>query len=334
MQILKQHKRLVLLVALLVTGLIISLFIVQRVSLPSSKPSPTPTPSMPLPTLTAMPSSTSPTSTSSSPSQPTPSQIQMPPPPMTPAPTLSGGLYPGEVTHYQNYSLTPVSAFEEDIAQHPDVAIMGTQYVNEATYHLEITGLVKTQMNYTYADVVNNFPLYQQVSTLLCVEGWSVTMLWQGASVTDLIQKAGVSPAATVAIFYGADGYTSALPLSYIAQNNIILAYKINNVTLPADTGFPLALVASNQYGYKWVKWVTEIEVSNDTGYLGYWESRGYPNNATVSSSDGSLSNPYTIAEIVGFSAVAIVVAVACYLILAKVRKKYSIREENEQISA
>jgi DMSO/TMAO reductase YedYZ molybdopterin-dependent catalytic subunit len=257
----------------------------------------------------------------------------MVPPPTTPTPIEVEGLLPGEVTHYQNYSLTPISAFEEDIAQHPDVAIMGTQYLNEATYRLEITGLVKTPLNYTYDDVVNNFPSYQQVSTLLCVEGWSVTTLWEGASVTDLIQSAGVSPSATVAIFYGSDGYTSALPLSYIAQNNIILAYKINNVTLPPATGFPLALVATNQYGYKWVKWVTEIEVSNDTGYLGYWESRGYPNNATIGTSDGSLSNPYEIAEIIGFSAVAIVVAVACYIIMTKVRKTYSSREDNKQIS-
>jgi DMSO/TMAO reductase YedYZ molybdopterin-dependent catalytic subunit len=197
-----------------------------------------------------------------------------PPPPTVP--------YPGEVTQYQNYTLTPISTFIYDIAQHPDVAIDGTQNIDQATYHLTITGLVNESLDYTYDDVINDFNSTQQVATLLCVEGWSVTMLWEGVKIDDLLQEAGVSPNATVAIFHASDGYTTALPLDYISQNNLILAYKINNVTLPSATGFPFCLVAQNQYGYKWIKWITEIEVSNDTGYLGFWESRGYPNNATV----------------------------------------------------
>ena len=142
--------------------------------------------------------------------------------------------------------------------------------------------MVNNSLEYTYDDVVNNFTAYQQVATLLCVEGWSVTSLWEGVRVSDLIQSAGVNPNATVVIFYAPDGYTTALPLDYIAQNNIILAYKMNNVTLPAAAGFPFMLIAQNQYGYKWIKWVTELQVSDNTGYLGYWESQGYPNNATV----------------------------------------------------
>jgi len=200
-----------------------------------------------------------------------------------PGPIPPPSSYQGEITQYQGHNLTSINSFAGEIAQHPDVAIDGTQYLNQTTYRLSITGLVNHPMEYTYSDVINNFPAYQQVATLFCVEGWSVTMLWEGARVTDLIQEAGVSPNATVAIFHASDGYTSALPLDYIAQNNITLAYKMNNVTLTPFAGFPLALVAQNQYGYKWVKWVTEIEVSNNTGYLGYWESRGYPNFATVS---------------------------------------------------
>jgi DMSO/TMAO reductase YedYZ molybdopterin-dependent catalytic subunit len=61
-----------------------------------------------------------------------------------------------------------------------------------------------------------------------------------------------------------------------------MIAYKMNNVTLTPQTGWPFFLVAKNQYGYKWIEWLTEINVSNDSSYLGYWESRGYPNNAIV----------------------------------------------------
>jgi DMSO/TMAO reductase YedYZ molybdopterin-dependent catalytic subunit len=202
-----------------------------------------------------------------------------------PGPVPQPSSYPEEVTQYQGQNLTTISSFTQVIAAHPDVAIKGTQYVNQTAYRLAITGLVNNSLQYSYDEVINNFASYQQVATLPCVEGWSVTMLWGGVRISDLLQNSGVNPNATVAIFYASDGYTSALPLDYIAQNNIILAYKMNNVTLTPTAGFPLSLVVQSQYGYKWVKWVTEIEVSSNTGYLGYWESRGYPNNATVNDS-------------------------------------------------
>jgi len=237
-----------------------------------------------------------------------------------PSPQPTSSLYPGEVTQYQNQSLTPITAFLGDIDQHPDVAIDGTQYINQTSYRLTVTGLVNQTLEYTYEDVVNNFQSYQQVATLLCVEGWSVTVLWQGVLVNDLIKEAGVSPNATTIIFYASDGYSTELPLDYIVQNNLILAYKMNNVTLPAVAGFPFMLVAQNQYGYKWIKWVTSIDVSNDSSYLGYWESRGYPNNATTS---GNPNNPTLHVNNVLIAEVTVVIVVAViYITLMKTKTK------------
>jgi DMSO/TMAO reductase YedYZ molybdopterin-dependent catalytic subunit len=59
-----------------------------------------------------------------------------------------------------------------------------------------------------------------------------------------------------------------------------MMAYEMNGVTLPPERGFPFQLVAEDKWGYKWVKWITQIEVSEDEGYRGYWESRGYSNQA------------------------------------------------------
>ena len=99
-------------------------------------------------------------------------------------------------------------------------------------------------MVYTYEDVIGDFQSNQTVATLPCVEGWSVTMLWQGVPVNDLLQDAGASPNATTIIFSASDGYTTALPISYIVQNNLILAYKMNNVTLTPQVGWPFMLIA------------------------------------------------------------------------------------------
>jgi DMSO/TMAO reductase YedYZ molybdopterin-dependent catalytic subunit len=150
-------------------------------------------------------------------------------------------------------------------------------------------------------------------------------MLWQGIPIQDLLQEAGASPNATTLIFYASDGYTTELPISYVVQNNLILAYKVNNVTLPAAAGFPLTLVAQNQYGYKWIKWITRIDVSNDSSYLGYWESRGYPNNATVNGGDPSNSptlwDKIPVAEVIAASVVGIAITAIVYTTLRRWKK-------------
>jgi DMSO/TMAO reductase YedYZ molybdopterin-dependent catalytic subunit len=52
----------------------------------------------------------------------------------------------------------------------------------------------------------------------------------------------------------------------------------MNNITIPDERGFPFMLVAEDRWGYKWIKWVTGIRLSDDPSYHGYWESRGYSN--------------------------------------------------------
>ncbi len=307
MQVLKRHMRVVLIAVLLAVILLVSLFIILNAPKPSPAPTPSPTQTptaSPVPTTT----STTPTGTASPiPTIPTP----------TSTPTFS--LMPGEVTQYQGQSLTPVNGYIYEFLLHPDVAIEGTQYINQTTYRLNITGLVNKTLALSYDDVVNNFTAHQLVSSLLCVEGWSVNILWQGVQVSDLLQKAGANPNATTLIFSASDGYTTALPMDYIIRNNIILAYKINNVTLPASTGWPFTLVADNEYGYKWIMWVTEINVSNDSSYLGYWESRGYPNDATITGSSSNVT-PVLVKEILVSVAGIAVAAAAVYITFLKTK--------------
>ncbi|TRZ50143.1 hypothetical protein D4Q80_00830 [bacterium] len=56
----------------------------------------------------------------------------------------------------------------------------------------------------------------------------------------------------------------------------------MNKITLPPERGFPLQLVAESKWGYKWIKWITEIELSDDINYRGFWESREYSNDADL----------------------------------------------------
>jgi DMSO/TMAO reductase YedYZ molybdopterin-dependent catalytic subunit len=180
-----------------------------------------------------------------------------------------------EIKEYQGEKLSSIYDFREN-------SIKGPQHVDISKYKLTVTGLVDNPIEYTYDDVINNHQSYEKVVRLDCVEGWSVTILWQGVLVRDLLAEAKVKPEAKVVIFHAYDGYTTSMPIDYIVNNNILMAYKMNGVTLPPERGYPFELVAESKWGYKWEKWVTQIELSDNENYRGYWESRGYSNSADI----------------------------------------------------
>ncbi|MBD3355251.1 molybdopterin-dependent oxidoreductase [Candidatus Woesearchaeota archaeon] len=198
---------------------------------------------------------------------------------------LSGCTNPTDYEEIQELKEVEVNEYEgkklDSFERTGEVGIKGTQYIDIDEYKLEITGLVEEEKSLSYEEVLD-MQSYKKVVTLHCVEGWSDTLLWEGVLVKDLFSA---KEGANTVIFYAVDGYSTALPLDYIVENDIIMAYKINDMILPAGNGFPFQLVAEDKYGIKWIKWITKIELSDDEDYLGYWEKRGYSNTANVGES-------------------------------------------------
>jgi DMSO/TMAO reductase YedYZ molybdopterin-dependent catalytic subunit len=195
---------------------------------------------------------------------------------LLPAGCKSNAQYLGkdEITNYQGKPLSVPSLV-------PDVSIKGAPDIDMASYRLRVDGLVASPQSYTYDQVISK-PLFTKLVVLHCVEGWDATLLWEGVKISDLIQPADISPTCNTLIFHCADGYTTSLPLAYVEDNNILLAFKANGITLPKNLGYPFMVVAENKLGYKWAMWVTEIELSDNAQYQGYWEQRGYSNDASV----------------------------------------------------
>ena len=179
-----------------------------------------------------------------------------------------------EVRDYQGERLGSIMDFREN-------SIKGPQAVDMEIYRLEVTGLVDRPRSLTYEEVLA-LPSHSKVITLHCVEGWSVKVLWEGVMISDILAQAGLKMGGNTIIFHSYDGYTTSLPLAFIEDNDILLAYKMNGVVLPPERGFPFQVAAESKLGYKWAKWVTEIEVSDDPAYKGFWESRGYDNQADI----------------------------------------------------
>lgn len=180
-----------------------------------------------------------------------------------------------EATEYLGVKLTPIS-------QQGNNAIKGTQYIDRTTYRLVIDGLVDEPLSLSYDDLLV-LPQESRLTDLNCVERWYFTAKWSGPTLASIFERAKPKPGVTNVIFHTADagGYTS-LEYGYIIDKRTIIALRINDVTIPADRGFPFQVVAESKFGYKWAKWVTHIELTNDTTFRGYWEQRGYNNKADV----------------------------------------------------
>ena len=191
--------------------------------------------------------------------------------PTPPPPTDNGELPPVEIREYEGENLSSINHFREN-------SIKGPQYVDLEEYSLTIHGLVQKDVSFSYDDIVGGHPSYEKVVTLFCVEGWDVTLLWEGVLLSDLLNDAGVLPQANTVIFRSVDDYSTSLSLDYILDNNLLLAFKMNELTLPPERGYPFQLVAESKWGYKWIKWVNNIELSDDPEFRGFWESLGYSN--------------------------------------------------------
>jgi len=181
-----------------------------------------------------------------------------------------------EIKNFKGEKLGSANDFREN-------SIKGPQKVDRKTYRLSVDGLVTNSKKYSYDDIAAR-KHYQKVITLNCVEGWSVKALWEGPLVRDLIADSNPKSKANTVIFHAADGYTTSFPLAYIMdpKKNIIMADHINSIVLPTERGFPFELVAEDKWGYKWIKWVVEIELSDNPNYKGYWERNGYSNDGNL----------------------------------------------------
>ena len=193
-------------------------------------------------------------------------------PPQNP-PTVNGEV---EATEFEGKTLTPIK-------DQGNNALAGTQRIDRETYRLTVDGLVEKPLSLSYDDLAA-YPQDSWLMEMHCVEGWGFVAKWTGPQINSLLKDAGVKPEAKIVIFHTTDvpaGYTS-LDLSYIRDNNILLALRLNDVTMPDDRGFPFQVVAKSKYGYKWAKWVNRLQLSADTNFKGYWEGFGYSNNAEV----------------------------------------------------
>ncbi len=158
--------------------------------------------------------------------------------------------------------------------------------VSASEWSLGLGGLIANPKSYSLADL-QALPKAQQYSTFICVSNLVNGDLisnakWVGVRLSDLLSDAGgASSSAKYVVFHSVDGYTVGVPISRALDPQSMLAYEMNGESLPPRHGYPLRAVIPGLYGMMSAKWVRQVELS-DSVYLGFWQTRGWSNDATV----------------------------------------------------
>ena len=178
-----------------------------------------------------------------------------------------GGLVPG-ADRFRIYSIT---------SSYPDIP--------HSTYRLKVTGLVDTPLELTLDDLMA-MPRVELVKDFQCVTGWRVPQVhWVGVRLSDVLGAAGVLPSAKMLAFASYDGLdTESLTLAQALRPDVIVAYEMLGAPVTREHGGPVRLYVAPMYGYKSIKWLSEIKVV-ESAPLGYWEHDGFPADAWINGS-------------------------------------------------
>jgi DMSO/TMAO reductase YedYZ molybdopterin-dependent catalytic subunit len=146
--------------------------------------------------------------------------------------------------------------------------------VDGASYKFEIAGLVDNKRPWTL-DELDALPEVSQITRHVCVEGWSAIGSWQGAKLSDFLQRIGADTRAKYVWFKCAEGYTNTIDMASALHPQTQITFKYDNKLLPRAYGFPMKIRIPTKLGYKNPKYVVAMEVTN-TDKGGYWEDQGY----------------------------------------------------------
>lgn len=164
---------------------------------------------------------------------------------------------------------------------------------SDADYRLSVNGFVDTPVTLTLDDL-KAMPPTRMTKDFQCVTGWRVhDVKWVGVRLADLMDRAGVKPGAQGVRFTSFDGvYTETLTLDQARRDDVIVAYEMDGKPVSSAHGGPARLYVAPMYGYKSIKWLETIEVSETMPRPGYWEQRGYDVDGWIGKSNGRDDRP------------------------------------------
>jgi DMSO/TMAO reductase YedYZ molybdopterin-dependent catalytic subunit len=129
-------------------------------------------------------------------------------------------------------------------------------------WRLPIDGLVAQPVAMSLNDL-KRFPARTQVTQHTCEEGWSAIAEWTGVQLSRVLAAAGIRPEARFIVFRTVDGWWDSLDMSDALHPQTMLTYGMNGQELPVPHGAPIRLRVERQLGYKSLKFLKTMTVTD-----------------------------------------------------------------------
>jgi DMSO/TMAO reductase YedYZ molybdopterin-dependent catalytic subunit len=188
-----------------------------------------------------------------------------------------GGIYgPGETLTYaaqrllsrhslaREFSRSQISSppFANEIAP-PSDHFKRLQADGFKDWRLSVEGLVAQPMSLSL-DEVKRFPVRRQITEIACEEGWSYVAEWAGTPLIEVLRAAGIMAQARYVVYFSIDeAWWESIDMADALHPQTLLAYAMNGGELPVPFGGPLRLRVPRQLGYKSVKFINRLAVTD-----------------------------------------------------------------------
>ena len=158
--------------------------------------------------------------------------------------------------------------------------------VDPTTWRLKVDGLVAQPLSLALEEL-RGMEAVEEYVTLECISnpvggGLISNARWRGVPLVRLLERAGVREGVQRLVFHATDGYTDTLPLEEARREVVLVAYEMNGEPLPREHGAPARLLVPGRFGLKSVKWLTRVEATDQREVRGYWQTRGWDDEAQV----------------------------------------------------
>ena len=134
---------------------------------------------------------------------------------------------------------------------------------------LTVEGMVDRPGKFSLAQL-KSYPSRSQITQLACEEGWSYVAEWTGVPLAQLLEVAGIHRLAKYVVYFSIDpDWWDSIDMDDALHPQTYLAYGMNGGDLPVGNGGPLRMRVPRQLGYKNVKFITRLVVTDDLRKFG-----------------------------------------------------------------
>jgi DMSO/TMAO reductase YedYZ molybdopterin-dependent catalytic subunit len=136
-------------------------------------------------------------------------------------------------------------------------------------WRVTVDGMVARPASFSLAEL-KSYPSRSQITHLACEEGWSFIAEWIGAPLSHVLNLVGVLPQARYVVYFSIQPeWWDSIDMDDALHPQTLLTYAMNGAELPLGHGGPIRLRVPRQLGYKSVKYITRLIVTDSLKHFG-----------------------------------------------------------------